>query len=79
MNNNGFKLNALSMEANTASVLADPVVSSVKPQIKKMINVMVNVGMVVNIIYLIWVNKSVPAIAGARLVVSERGDILSPK
>ena len=25
------------------------------------------------------VNRSVPAIAGARLVVSERGDILSPK
>ena len=26
-----------------------------------------------------WVNKSVPAIAGARFVVSDRGDILSPK
>ena len=26
-----------------------------------------------------WVNTSVPAIAGARLVVSESGDILSPK
>ena len=26
-----------------------------------------------------WVNKSVPAIAGAKFVVSERGDILSPK
>ena len=29
--------------------------------------------------YLICVNKSVPAIAGARLVVSDSGDILSPK
>ena len=26
-----------------------------------------------------WVKRSVPAIAGARFVVSERGDILSPK
>ena len=33
----------------------------------------------VNVMYLIWVNKSVPAIAGARFVVSDRGDILSPK
>ena len=36
-------------------------------------------GIVVSIIYLMCVNKSDPDIAGARLVVSERGDILSPK
>ena len=36
-------------------------------------------GMVVYIIYLICVIKSVPAMAGAKFVVSERGDILSPK
>ena len=36
-------------------------------------------GMVVNIIYLIWLIKSVPAIAGAKFVVSDNGDILSPK
>ena len=29
--------------------------------------------------YFTWVNTSVPAIAGARFVVSESGDILSPK
>ena len=28
---------------------------------------------------LIWVNKSVPTIAGAKFVVSDKGDILSPK
>ncbi|MEG0580418.1 MAG: hypothetical protein RR490_10925, partial [Niameybacter sp.] len=28
---------------------------------------------------LIWSNKLVPAIAGAKFVVSDRGDILSPK
>ena len=27
----------------------------------------------------IWENKSVPAMAGARFVVSDKGDILSPK
>ena len=36
-------------------------------------------GIVVYIIYLMCVNKSVPTMAGAKLVVSERGDILSPK
>ena len=40
---------------------------------------MINEGIVVYIIYLMCVNKSVPAIAGARFVVSDKGDILSPK
>ena len=44
-----------------------------------MISVIVKDGIVVYIIYLMWVNKSVPTIAGARLVVSDNGDILSPK
>ena len=37
------------------------------------------VGTVVKDMYFMWVNKSVPAIAGAKFVVSESGDILSPK
>ena len=44
-----------------------------------MIKVIEMEGMVVNIIYLIWLIKSVPAIAGAKFVVSDKGDILSPK
>ena len=40
---------------------------------------MVMEGMVVMVIYLMCVFKSVPAMAGAKLVVSESGDILSPK
>jgi hypothetical protein len=36
-------------------------------------------GTVVHTMPLMWVYRSVPATAGARLVVSERGDILSPK
>ena len=49
------------------------------PIIKNIINVIIMEGMVVYIIYLICVIKSVPAMAGAKFVVSERGDILSPK
>ncbi len=37
------------------------------------------VGTVVMIIYLIWLNKSEPETAAAKLVVSLNGDILSPK
>ena len=47
--------------------------------IKKIIKVIIIDGMVVKAMYFICVNKSVPAIAGAKLVVSESGDILSPK
>ena len=36
-------------------------------------------GMVDHIMFLIWANKSLPAIAEARLVESDNGDILSPK
>ena len=36
-------------------------------------------GSAVNDKYLIWENKSLPETAGAKLVVSESGDILSPK
>ena len=56
-----------------------PLAELVKPKIKNKINAMIIDGTVVNVMYLIWVNKSVPAIAGAKLVVSDNGDILSPK
>ena len=46
---------------------------------QKKINVIINVGTVVSVIYFICVYRSLPAIAGARLVVSLSGDILSPK
>ncbi len=36
-------------------------------------------GVVVHIMWRMWTNSSVPATAGARLVVSLSGDILSPK
>ena len=56
-----------------------PEVSIVNPIIVKTISVTITVGTVVKLMYLIWLNKSPPAIAGAKLVVSLSGDILSPK
>ena len=58
---------------------AVPVVEIFKLIILKTINVIIIVGTVVNAMYLMCVNKSVPAIAGAKFVVSLKGDILSPK
>ena len=42
-------------------------------------SVRISVGTVVIVMYRMWVKISVPAIAGARLVVSLSGLILSPK
>ena len=49
------------------------------PRIQKIINDTTNEGIVDHIIFLIWAKRSLPAIAEAKLVESERGDILSPK
>ena len=54
-------------------------VSILKPITVNRIRVITMLGKVVHIICPICPNKSVPATAGARLVVSDRGDILSPK
>ena len=50
-----------------------------KPIIKKIINAKIMEGPVVQTICRICVKRSVPVTAGARLVVSDKGDILSPK
>ena len=50
-----------------------------KPIIKNIISVIIIEGIVVNAMYLMCVIKSVPDIAGAKFVVSDNGDILSPK
>ena len=49
------------------------------PAVRKMSSVMVNAGTVVMVIYLICVKRGVPQSEEARTVVSESGDILSPK
>ena len=49
------------------------------PAIVKMVIVMIKEGIVVIIKYLIWVNKGVPAVDEASTVVSDKGEILSPK
>ena len=67
------------MEANKLLISALPEVSIVVLKIAKTTKVTKIVGTVVKDMYFMWVNKSVPAIAGAKFVVSESGDILSPK
>ena len=67
------------MEANKLLISAFPDVSIVPLKIAKTTRVINIVGTVVYAIYFMCVNKSVPAIAGAKFVVSESGDILSPK
>ena len=79
INNHGEILIALSIAANFSEISGVPDVFKVKPMMIKMIKVMIIVGMVVKVMYLICVKRSVPAIAGARFVVSDKGDILSPK
>ena len=67
------------MVVRSPPISALPLVSIVKLNIVNITKAIEIVGTVVYAIYLICVNKSVPAIAGARLVVSLKGDILSPK
>ena len=51
----------------------------VKPAMVKIINVITIDGIVVSIIYRIWENKGVCDTEEANTVVSESGEILSPK
>ncbi len=78
-NNQPLILKVASMLLRIDWVSASPEVSIVRPNTTKTISVTTSVGTVVSSIYLIWVNKSPPAMAGARFVVSLSGDILSPK
>src|SRR5690554_5301986 len=67
------------MEAKISWVSMAPSELSEKPIMTNTNTVKIIVGTVVNIIYRMWVNKSVPAIAAARFVVSLNGESLSPK
>src|SRR5690606_1217477 len=71
--------NVLSIAAIISFVSVVPLVFMIKPRIIKTRRVMIQVGVVVRVIYRIWVNRSLPVMAGAKFVVSLRGDILSPK
>lgn len=62
-----------------AEVSIDAAEGTRKPAVRKMINVMVKEGTVVIVMYLICVNNGVPQSEEARTVVSDNGDILSPK
>src|SRR5690606_42143367 len=77
INNHGVMLNDCSIEVKIPLIFADPCTSRFAPIMEKTIKVITNVGTVVSIIYLIYVNRSVPAMAAANVVVSDRGDNLS--
>ena len=79
MNNHGLILNALPMASSLSETSAVPVVSKLKPMIRNTKRVTEIVGTVVNVIYRMCEKSSPPAMAGAKLVVSLKGDILSPK
>ena len=46
---------------------------------RKIARATAKLGVVVQVMCLMWVKMSMPVTAGARLVVSDSGDILSPK
>ena len=53
--------------------------SAPSAKIENKIKLMTKLGMVVHIKFCIWGNNSLPATEGAKLVVSDKGDNLSPK
>src|SRR5690606_29974735 len=76
----GLRLNDASIAVRiTLGSRATSVVSSVNPHTMKIISAITSDGTVVYSMYCTWVKRLVPAIAGARFVVSDSGDILSPK
>src|SRR5699024_3952906 len=79
---NQFQLNIASNSDNIAIAVFDsacPEISKLLPVIKNTIKVITAAGNVVQVIDFIWSYKPTPAVAEAKFVVSESGDILSPK
>lgn len=66
-------------EAANSAICPDAFEVCVKPAMVKIINVITIDGIVVSIIYRIWENKGVCVTEEANTVVSESGEILSPK
>ena len=66
-------------EAEYMAIWSVAVASCAKPAMVKIVSVMIMDGTVVIIIYLICLNKGVSVTEEARTVVSDSGDILSPK
>ena len=71
-----FSLMSCSVRARSLPALLASILNPIIVKITSAIRIL---GMVVHSMCPIWVKRSVPATAGARLVVSDNGDILSPK
>ena len=79
-NAQGVTLNAESRVVfSTPSAALSAATSAPNPIEANIISAIKNDGKVVHAICWMCVNRSVPTTAGARFVVSDRGDILSPK
>ena len=68
-----------SASRTTARSWVVPGVGATNPAAVKSTSASVMLGAVVQTMCWMWVNRSVPATAGARFVVSDSADILSPK
>ena len=79
MSNHGVMLNVSRSDAENAAICAGSLISCVNPTIVNTISAMLNDGTVVIIIYRMWVKSGVSADDEASTVVSDRGEILSPK
>ena len=62
-----------------ASRLPARAFAELPPINRKIAKATARLGVVVQVMCRMWVKMSMPVTAGARLVVSESGDILSPK
>ena len=73
-------LNALSSASCAAWVLDAPAGSAVNPRIRKMIRLIPRAGADVHhMLRMCWLTVTPPTRLGTRIVVSDRGVILSPK
>ena len=79
ISSHGVIWNVLSRAIEYCSIWSVAVASCESPATVKMTSVISNEGTVVIIIYRICLNRGVSVTDEARIVVSESGDILSPK
>ncbi|CAM5191738.1 hypothetical protein LSPH26S_02237 [Lysinibacillus sphaericus] len=80
-NNHGEITKLFSITSSVVSIFSEFMATSAKllPINPNATSVMINAGIVVYSICFIWSNKSVFVKPAARFVVSDKGDILSPK
>ena len=79
INNHGVMVKRSCNDAVTSAICCVSFTSFINPAIVKIINVITIDGMVVISMYRMCVKRGVLVVEAANIVVSDRGDILSPK